>query len=89
MSFISDTIDFWQAAFHLQFSIRQRRIWSKFGRSWTAGKIPLKQTSDYPIELSVDKAEAMASENIQLWLEGQTVRKVIVVPGHLLNIVVS
>ncbi|MCF7817710.1 MAG: leucine--tRNA ligase [Kiritimatiellales bacterium] len=35
------------------------------------------------------EAIAMASEKIQTWLEGKTVRKVIVVPGRLVNIAVS
>ena len=32
---------------------------------------------------------AMEHENVQRFLEGNTVRKVIVVPGKLVNIVVS
>ena len=35
------------------------------------------------------EAIAMASEKIQTWLEGKTIRKVIVVPGRLVNIAVS
>jgi leucyl-tRNA synthetase len=35
------------------------------------------------------EAIALASEKIQTWLEGKTVRKVIVVPGRLVNIAVS
>ncbi|WP_168016170.1 leucine--tRNA ligase [Halomonas salinarum] len=35
------------------------------------------------------EAQAMASENVQRHLEGKTVRKVIVVPGKLVNIVVG
>ncbi|VGO16986.1 Leucine--tRNA ligase [Pontiella desulfatans] len=35
------------------------------------------------------EAAAMASEKIQTWLEGKTIRKVIVVPGRLVNIAVS
>ncbi|HBN61917.1 MAG TPA: hypothetical protein DD442_18355, partial [Halomonas sp.] len=42
---------------------------------------------------SADKATieqlAMENENVQRHLEGKTVRKVIVVPGKLVNIVVS
>ena len=35
------------------------------------------------------EAAAMASGKIQQWLEGKTVRKVIIVPGRLVNIAVS
>jgi hypothetical protein len=35
------------------------------------------------------EADALAAEKIQQWLEGKTVRKVIVVPGRLVNIAVS
>ncbi len=35
------------------------------------------------------EAQAMAAENVQRHLEGKTVRKVIVVPGKLVNIVVG
>jgi leucyl-tRNA synthetase len=35
------------------------------------------------------EAAAMASSNVQKWLEGKTIRKVIVVPGRLVNIAVS
>jgi len=35
------------------------------------------------------EAAAMGTEKIQTWLEGKTVRKVIVVPGRLVNIAVS
>jgi len=31
---------------------------------------------------------ALASENVQKWIEGKQVRKVIVVPGRMVNIVV-
>ena len=30
--------------------------------------------------------EALADETVQRWLEGKTVRKVVVVPGRLVNI---
>ncbi|VGO22186.1 leucine--tRNA ligase [Pontiella sulfatireligans] len=44
-----------------------------------------------PSSASKDEIEviAMASEKIQTWLEGKTIRKVIVVPGRLVNIAVS
>ncbi len=32
---------------------------------------------------------ALAAEKVQHWLEGKTIRKVIVVPGRLVNIAVS
>lgn len=35
------------------------------------------------------EATAMASEKVKTWLEGKTIRKVIVVPGRLVNIAVS
>jgi leucyl-tRNA synthetase len=35
------------------------------------------------------ESTAMASEKVQAWLEGKTIRKVIVVPGRLVNIAVS
>ncbi|MCK5676539.1 MAG: class I tRNA ligase family protein, partial [Verrucomicrobia bacterium] len=35
------------------------------------------------------EAAALAAEKVQQWLEGKTIRKVIVVPGRLVNIAVS
>jgi len=35
------------------------------------------------------EAAALAADHIQKWLEGKTIRKVIVVPGRLVNIAVS
>ncbi|MCF7847469.1 MAG: class I tRNA ligase family protein [Kiritimatiellales bacterium] len=35
------------------------------------------------------EAAALAAEKVQQWLEGKTVRKIIVVPGRLVNIAVS
>jgi len=35
------------------------------------------------------EAAALAAEKVQQWLEGRTVRKVIIVPGRLVNIAVS
>ncbi|MCF7847467.1 MAG: class I tRNA ligase family protein [Kiritimatiellales bacterium] len=35
------------------------------------------------------EAAALAAEKVQQWLDGKTVRKVIVVPGRLVNIAVS
>jgi leucyl-tRNA synthetase len=46
---------------------------------------------DLPAGLSVKELEkaALELENIQKWIEGQTVRKVIVVPQRMINIVVG
>ena len=35
------------------------------------------------------EAAALAAENVKKWTEGKTVRKIIVVPGRLVNIAVS
>ena len=35
------------------------------------------------------EAEAMADENVQKFIDGKETRKVIVVPGRLINIVVA
>ncbi|NNJ70037.1 MAG: leucine--tRNA ligase, partial [Kiritimatiellales bacterium] len=44
-----------------------------------------------PAEAANDQIEktALAAEKVQQWLEGKTIRKVIVVPGRLVNIAVS
>jgi leucyl-tRNA synthetase len=44
-----------------------------------------------PVEASEDeiKAAAQANPNVQKFLEGKTIRKMILVPGRLLNVVVS
>jgi leucyl-tRNA synthetase len=46
---------------------------------------------EVPADVSQEDAQAaaLASEKVQGWLEGVTVRKVIVVPGRLVNIVVG
>lgn len=46
---------------------------------------------EVPADVSQEDAEqaALASDKVQGWLEGATVRKVIVVPGRLVNIVVG
>ncbi|MEO1516416.1 MAG: leucine--tRNA ligase [Bacteroidota bacterium] len=46
---------------------------------------------DFPADLSKEELEkqALALEGIQKWLEGKTVRKVIVVPKRMINIVVG
>ena len=42
-------------------------------------------------DISKDELEkaALKNENIQEWIEGKTIRKVIVVPGKLVNIVAN
>jgi leucyl-tRNA synthetase len=46
---------------------------------------------DFPADASKEALEksALALEEMQKWLEGKTVRKVIVVPGRMINIVVG
>ncbi len=46
---------------------------------------------DLPVDMAKDEIEktALAHENAQRWLEGKQVRKVIVVPNKIINIVVS
>jgi leucyl-tRNA synthetase len=53
------------------------------------GKVRAKL--DVPVSLDREGIEqhAMAAPNVQRFLEGVTVRKVIVVPGKLINIVAS
>lgn len=48
-------------------------------------------TLDFPVDMSKEDIEktALAHEQAQKWLEGKTVRKVIVVPGKIVNIVVG
>lgn len=51
----------------------------------------LRDTLEVPAESSQEELEAAArtSEKVQSWIEGKTIRKVIVVPGRLVNIVVG
>ncbi|ATJ83124.1 leucine--tRNA ligase [Halomonas beimenensis] len=51
----------------------------------------LRARLDVPADADKDaiEAQAMAAENVQRHVEGKTVRKVIVVPGKLVNIVVG
>ena len=46
---------------------------------------------DFPADASRDELQKAAPdlEEIQKWLEGKTIRKVIVVPGRMINIVVG
>lgn len=50
-----------------------------------------RATIQLPADMSKDDAEkaALEAEEIQKWLEGKTIRKVIVVPGRMINIVVG
>ncbi|MGC2854785.1 leucine--tRNA ligase [Novispirillum sp. DQ9] len=51
----------------------------------------LRGTVDVPRAASKEDAEkaALALESVQPWLEGKTIRKVIVVPGKIVNVVVG
>ena len=53
------------------------------------GKV--RATEDFPADASKEDLEKAALElpDIQKWLEGKTVRKVIVVPGRMINVVVG
>ncbi len=53
------------------------------------GKVRDKITVSAEASNDEIEATAKASEKVQLWLEGKTIRKVIVVPGRLVNIAVS
>ena len=50
-----------------------------------------RATADFPADASKDDIEqaARSLEAIQKWLEGKTIRKVIVVPKRMVNIVVG
>jgi leucyl-tRNA synthetase len=52
------------------------------------GKV--RERIEVPIDITeaTATAAALASERVQKWLEGKTVRKVIYAPGKLVNIVV-
>jgi leucyl-tRNA synthetase len=51
----------------------------------------LRDTIDMPAHASNEEIEAAAkaSSRIQVWTDGKTIRKVIVVPGKLVNIVAN
>ena len=53
------------------------------------GKV--RANADFAADAAKDfmEKEALALDGVQKWLEGKTVRKVIVVPGRMINIVVS
>lgn len=53
------------------------------------GKVRSKINVSKEVSKEELEAEALANEKIQPWLEGKTVRKVIVVPGKLVNIVAN
>ena len=50
-----------------------------------------RATASYPADASKEDLEKMALENEELakWIEGKTIRKVIVVPKRMINIVVG
>jgi leucyl-tRNA synthetase len=50
-----------------------------------------RTTAEFPADASKEELEkeAIANEDIQKWLEGKTIRKVIVVPKRMINIVVG
>ncbi len=50
-----------------------------------------RATAEFPADASKEdlEKEAVANQDIQKWLEGKTVRKVIVVPKRMINIVVG
>jgi len=47
----------------------------------------LRGTIELPVHAGKDEAEALARAQVAHFLEGLTVRKVIVVPGKIVNIV--
>ena len=53
------------------------------------GKVRAKMSVPASIDKAGAEAQALAQPNAQRFLEGKTVRKVIVVPGKLVNIVVG
>lgn len=53
------------------------------------GKVRAKMTVAADIDKDAAEAEAMAQANVQRFIDGKTVRKVIVVPGKLVNIVAN
>jgi leucyl-tRNA synthetase len=53
------------------------------------GKVRDKITISAAASKDEIEAAALAAEKVQSWLEGKTVRKVIVVPGRLVNVAVG
>ena len=53
------------------------------------GKVRSKITVAVAADRQSIEAEALAEPNVQRFIEGKQVRKVIVVPGRLINIVVA
>ena len=53
------------------------------------GKLRDKMSLAADADQEATKAQALASENVQRFIEGKTIRKVIVVPGKLVNIVAN
>jgi leucyl-tRNA synthetase len=53
------------------------------------GKVRAKMSLPADADREAAEAAALAQDNVQRFLEGVTVRKVIVVPGKLVNIVAN
>lgn len=53
------------------------------------GKVRTKLIVDADVEAKQLEELALADENVKKWTEGKTVRKVVVVPGRLVNIVAN
>jgi leucyl-tRNA synthetase len=52
------------------------------------GKTRFKLELPVDMDVKAVEAAALASEEAQKWLEGKQVRKIIVVPGRIINIVI-
>ncbi|EWH01151.1 hypothetical protein Q427_15515 [Halomonas sp. BC04] len=53
------------------------------------GKLRARIESPADADKAAIESQALSAENVQRHIEGKTVRKVIVVPGKLVNIVVA
>ena len=53
------------------------------------GKVRAKMTVAADAAKEAVEADALAQANVQQFIEGKTVRKIIVVPGKLVNIVAN
>ena len=53
------------------------------------GKVRAKMSVAADADAEVIKAEAQALENVQKFIDGKTIRKVILVPKRLVNIVAN
>jgi leucyl-tRNA synthetase len=52
------------------------------------GKMRVKLTLPLSLTVSEIEAAALADPNVQKWLEGNTPKKIIIVPGKIVNLVV-